>query len=294
MLSVLVCSINDELLRQVKQNIADTVGVPYELLVWDNKASNDGICNVYNRLANDAQYPLLLFVHEDVTFQTMNWGQKLVQKFGEDDAVGLIGVAGSRYKGKMYSGWYTSKKEMDMFNIIHTDGKHVNEMHNRPDSSTHYHDAVCIDGVFMMCRKAVWEQIHFDEQLLKGFHFYDIDFSVRAAAVTKVMVVTDVTMVHHTNGGDYGDRWVKEAFVYHAAKAKDLPVSVGDIPTGFELVLAACWLDWLKDKPVSISNRIEWVLRQQLWKHGSLWYAIAKFMLYRPTGLQYLHRLIKK
>ena len=80
MLSVLICSINGELLRQVKQNIAETVGVPYEILVWDNKASNDGICKVYNRLASDAQYPLLLFVHEDVTFETMNWGQKLAQK----------------------------------------------------------------------------------------------------------------------------------------------------------------------------------------------------------------------
>ncbi len=294
MLSVLICSINDELLREVKQSISDTVGVPYEILVWDNKASNDGICNVYNHLAKDAKYSLLLFVHEDVTFQTMNWGQKLVQKFEEDDAVGLVGVAGSRYKGKMYSGWYTSEREMDVFNIIHTDGKHVNEMHNRHDSSTHYHDAVCIDGVFMLCRKKVWEKIRFDEQLLKGFHFYDIDFSVRAAAVTKVMVVTDVTLVHHTLGGDYGSRWVKEAFIYHAAKEKDLPVSVGDIPVGFELLLAACWLDWLKDKPVSFSYRIQWILRQQLWKYISLWYAIAKFMLYRPTGLQYLHRLIKR
>lgn len=294
MLSVLICSVNDELLRQVKQNIAETVGVPHEILVWDNKASNDGICRVYNRLADDAQYSLLLFLHEDVTFQTINWGQKLVQKFEEDSAVGLIGVAGSRYKGKMYSGWYTSNKEIDLYNIIHTDGKQVNAMLNRADTSTHYHDAVCIDGVFMMCRKNVWEQIRFDEQLLKGFHFYDLDFSVRVAAVTKVLVVTDVTLVHHTNGGDYGSRWVNEAFIYHAAKENELPVSVGEIPAGFELQLAACWLDWLKDKPVSFSYRIQWVWRQQLWKYPSLWYAIAKFLFYRPTGLLYLHRLIKQ
>lgn len=294
MLSIIVCSINDVLFQQMKQSISETVGVPYEILVRNNTVSNDGICKVYNQLAKDATQPLLVFVHEDVTFNTMNWGKKLVEKFERDSAIGLIGVAGSRYKGNTYSGWYTGQKAIDAYTIIHANGQHVSEIHSSPDDSIHYHEVVCLDGVFLMCRKSLWNQIYFDEQLLKGFHFYDIDFSVRSAAVSKVLVVTDVALVHHTTGGDYGDRWIREAFIYHTSKSNELPVSIGEIPPGFELLLSKCWLDWLKDKPVSYKNRFLWILRQQLWKHASLWYSILKFMIYRPMRLQYLHQLFKK
>ena len=38
-----------------------------------------------------------------------------------------------------------------------------------------------LDGVFLATRKEVWKEIQFDEKLIKGFHGYDLDFTLRAA-----------------------------------------------------------------------------------------------------------------
>jgi len=77
MISIIICSVNTAFLEQVNKNITATIGVPYELLAWDNRDAKKGICEVYNWMASKAQYAYLCFVHEDILFETENWGQHL-------------------------------------------------------------------------------------------------------------------------------------------------------------------------------------------------------------------------
>lgn len=294
MLSIVVCSVNEELLAQLKESIAATIGIEYELLVWDNRRENLGLCEVYNRMAAHARFPFICFCHEDIVFQTPDWGPILLNLFEADEQVALIGIAGGKYKSTFLSGWYTGVGQLDYYNIIHeTNSKR--EVLYRPEKwEATEQQVVCIDGVFMTCRRAIWSEVRFNEPILKGFHFYDIDFSLRIAQAYKVVVTNKINLLHITQGGDYGDKWVNEAFVFHQQMSALLPSSIQPVDIrNIDLIIARNWLNRLMNEPVSWSNKIKWIIAQGLYKHIYLSYAIVKFLLYRPFGLKAIHRLLK-
>ena len=98
MISVLICSNNPGLLTQVTNNITTTIGTEFEILHFDNREPKKGLCEVYNELASCANFPYICFLHEDVLFQTHEWGKKLNEIFLQNENTGLIGIAGSKYK----------------------------------------------------------------------------------------------------------------------------------------------------------------------------------------------------
>ena len=81
MFSILVCSINDSFLENLKINIRETIGCNFEIFVWNNLAEQKPITEVYNLLASKAQYPYWCFIHEDIRFDTMNWAAYLLKAF---------------------------------------------------------------------------------------------------------------------------------------------------------------------------------------------------------------------
>jgi hypothetical protein len=156
-------------------------------------------------------------------------------------------------------------------------------------------EVVCIDGTFMCCSKSTWEKVRFNEEILSGFHFYDIDFSLRIAYYKKVIVTNKINIVHFTKGGNFGDKWVEHAFIFHNEFKNILPYSTSDINAkNADKDTPKYWLDWLKNQPVSFSNRVRWVSSQKLYLSIILWYSIIKFFLYRPLRLKYIHKIMKR
>ena len=194
MVSVIICSINKLLARQVEKNIDDTIGVPWELILIDNTEIKKGITRVYNEGAARARYDILCFVHEDVEFQTRNWGRLIQQYFDNDPQLGLVGVAGARYKGRAWSGWWTGIPSVDYCNIYSGNKFDTAERtYLNPDPNVKYYPAVVADGVFLCARKKAWQESKFNERLINGFHFYDIDFSFNIARKHKVAVTLEIT-----------------------------------------------------------------------------------------------------
>jgi glycosyltransferase involved in cell wall biosynthesis len=293
MISLAVCSINNIALQALKQNFDKNIGVEHEWLIWENKDARLGLCTVYNALAEKAKYQYICFVHEDVQIETPSWGRLLIDVC-EKDNVALIGVAGGKYKSNLFSGWYSGGKGMDYYAIIHR----VNGKDERIYAPVKWEkpeiEVATIDGVFMFCKKSIWAQTRFNSELLKGFHYYDIDFSLRVALLNKVVVTERLELIHHSTGGDFGDNWVNDTFVFHDALQKHLPFTVSaDVQKDIHVVAAKYWLDWLKNMNISMSNRIKWVQLQGLYKYEELWYSILKFMLYRPLALKRIHRFFK-
>jgi hypothetical protein len=163
-----------------------------------------------------------------------------------------------------------------------------------------FHPVVCIDGVFIACRREVWADILFDADRLKGFHFYDIDFSLRAARKHRVIVTMGIDLLHITQGGDYGNNWVEAAMHYHLTHADLLPAALEGLPlprplAKTELQIARIWLDRLKNERISFRNKIRWIVRQGLGQRIlSLWYPIFRFLVFRPLGLYRVQHLIKR
>jgi hypothetical protein len=293
MVSILVCSVRPYLYQQLAKNVKDTIGVEYEILFYDNRESNKGLCEVYNLLAADARYDLLCFVHEDIIFTTVNWGMVLARLFSNEN-VSVLGVAGSKYKSKTFSGWFTGLTELDCCNIVHQfpDG-HQETIFLQPTTGTVIDDVVCLDGVFICCTSKVWSDLRFDSENITGFHFYDIDFSIRAAKKNRVVVTYEIGMIHFTVGGDYGDRWVRSAFDYHLRNKDILPFTNQEVAPNTEVLLAKRNLDLLKSFAISWDNKFKWVWLQTLWRHPQCYYDIVKFFIYRPLGLQFVHNLFR-
>jgi hypothetical protein len=295
MLSVIICSVNERLLSDIKKNIASTIGIEYELLVWNNKRKGYGLCGVYNLMAAKAQYSYMCFLHEDIIFQTNDWGKIAIEILNQQENIGLVGVAGGQYKGRYLSGWFSGIAEMDRYHILHKSGQRIETLSNSKDWPTPESRVVCIDGVFMCVKKVVWAKFKFNEQLLKGFHFYDLDFSLRVSKLYNVVVTTRIEIVHLTRGGDFGDKWVGEAFLFHSEHSKDLPRSLKEVNiASSEFIIAKTWLDRLKTEDISIDNKIKWIKSQQLYKHKMLWWSILKFLIYKPLGGISVHNFFKK
>ena len=295
MISIVICSINQHFLSQVKENISSTIGVEYELLIWDNLQDSKGICEVYNTMAKQARFEYICFLHEDILFETMNWGHKISSIFLNQPDIGVIGVAGSKYKSGYLSGWYSGVKELDCANIVHRYSWGDEHVLLTPCPDSDLEEVVCIDGVFICCRKKIWEQVGFDQEHLNGFHFYDIDFSTKAASLCKVAVSFDVLITHITKGGDFGDSWVKIAMDYHKLQEKKLPVYInGQASLGVDKQIIKSWLDVLKNYRISWGNKFKWLFIQKLFLKPRLYYSILKFLLYKPLGLRYIHKSVKQ
>ncbi|GAA4334370.1 hypothetical protein GCM10023149_41700 [Mucilaginibacter gynuensis] len=225
MISIIISSVDNVQLNQVTKNIEDTIGVPYEIIATDNSLGEKGICEVYNTAALKAKYDILCFIHEDIIIRSVGWGNKLVQSFAKNPEVGLIGVIGGSYKPLSPSIWSGSGIANEYSNLIQ-----VHKYSNKP--SVHFNRnprneelsyVACVDGVWLSTTKEVFAKYKFDEHLLKGFHLYDIDYSLTVGQHYKVAVTYDI-LVEHLSEGNYSRGWMLDHIKLHKKWGSYLPV----------------------------------------------------------------------
>lgn len=172
MISIIICSRGAEYCTNVKANILNTIGIPFEIIVVDNAANKYSITQAYNNGASKAIYSYLCFVHEDVIFHDQDWGKKVIDHFDGDPEIGLIGIAGGSYKSLAPSSWFPLVKLEPEFPIHQRLIQHfgnqvvlenVNPFHENRSR------VACIDGVWFCCRRQIWDKVKFDETI-QGFH----------------------------------------------------------------------------------------------------------------------------
>jgi hypothetical protein len=231
MISIIICSVNPVFLSNVSKNIAETIGTPFEIIAVDNSKDSKGICAVYNKAASKAKYPFLCFMHEDISIDTMNWG-KLVCEHLSGERSGLLGVAGGDTKSMAPSSWSIPviSNEINLW-------QHYKFNERLPERILCTNGAfegnkkkvVTLDGVWLCTKKEVFQQFIFDEKMLKGFHGYDIDYSLQVGTKYNVYVVFDI-VIHHYSQGTPDRKWVDSAIAVSRKWKSRLPVSVYDLP----------------------------------------------------------------
>lgn len=283
MISVIICSINKGFALQVKKSIEATIGVTWESIVIDNTEFPQSLTQVYNIGASRSKYDLLCFMHEDIIFQTQNWGTKLLEYFANDNSLGLVGVAGSKYKSKTPAGWYSSLAELDCCNITHINTENEEQkIYFNPLPGSLIQPVVVLDGVFLCCPKKVWQDVKFDDILLKNFHLYDIDFSVRVAGKYKVIVTFEIDILHITKGGHYGNKWLEETLLWHKERKAALPAYIPGLDLKIKKVekrILKTWLIRLKHENISLTNKLQWLYDIQIWKQAQAWPYVILFLL---------------
>ncbi|KQB99322.1 glycosyltransferase [Pedobacter sp. Hv1] len=234
MISIIIASVDPNFLVNVTANITQTIGVEFEVIGIANGDGKMGICEVYNKGFAQAKYDILCFMHEDLLMKSENWGEIVIDIFKTNPAFGLIGIAGGQYKSVAPSSWYCYENEAPEllnYNLVQRykyTNKATNRIYANPTESKLI-EVASIDGVWFCCTRAAINSYAFDQELLKGFHGYDLDFSLGLGQKYKVGVTFDILIEHFSEG--YTDRnWLSEILKIHAKWNAILPINITNLP----------------------------------------------------------------
>lgn len=226
MISIIICSRTQSINSDLFENIKDTIGSDYELIVIDNSKNTYSIFEAYNLGIEKSAGEYLCFMHDDILFHTKGWGDVIQHIFRENIKVGLIGVAGAKIKTRMPSGWWNCPNEYKEINIIqHTENNKIEKWkYGFKDGSIS--EVVAIDGVFMVMKKKI--NIFFNTEL-KGFHNYDLNISFECKNKGHKIVVTNEILLEHFSNGNTDKSWYESVMNVHKFYFKNLPLIIEGI-----------------------------------------------------------------
>lgn len=225
MISIIISTYQPELLEALKINIEQTVGVPYEIIAVENPRLM-GICEAYNIGGKKAKFPYLCFSHEDVIFNTTNWGNNVIDHFLKNEKLGIIGIAGSAYKPYALSGWLSvwggKMVKMNFYEGVKNSTEQRLISTNQNDEIMQR--VVTLDGCFLCTKKSIFSSIKFDQETFKNYHCYDIDYTLSVCQSYEAAVIYDVLITHLSSGG-YNKKWLDETVKLHQKWDYKLPYS---------------------------------------------------------------------
>jgi glycosyltransferase involved in cell wall biosynthesis len=221
MISIIICSRTQKISSDLSENIKNTVGCEYELIVVDNSENHYSIFEAYNLGIDKSKGAYLCFIHDDILFHTKGWGNVIQGIFDNDQQIGLIGVAGTKIKTKMPSAWWDCPENQYVINIIqHYDHKEKLFL-NYGFVNTEDIEVAAIDGVFMAMRKE--SRIRFDNTM-KGFHNYDLNISFEYKNYGYKVVVSNKILIEHFSPGVTDEKWIRATYKIHNLYRKKLPL----------------------------------------------------------------------
>ena len=216
MLSIIISSYQPHYFSALEKNIAETIGIPYEIVKIDNPGLM-GICEAYNKGASEAKFDYLLFMHEDVEFQTKNWGTILLENLKQEKA-GIIGVLGSDYVPNVPFAWWDLYENNFSHYTQYEKNKLIGDYNLNSDKNVYV-----IDGVFMAVKKSVYNRFKFNENI-SGFHAYDIQFSLNVADEFQNIVTSKIKIAHFSYAVNTLDKnWLNN--LIHTRKLYRIPQS---------------------------------------------------------------------
>jgi len=222
MISIVICSRTPKISDNLLLNIAETIGVEYELIVIDNYDNKYSIFQAYNIGLDKSNAQIVCFLHDDIHLNTQNWGQILIKIFDENNDIGLIGIAGTKSKTKMPSAWWECPDEDLYMNINQYLRNGKKEHWYKGFENNDFEDVVAVDGVFMVAKKD--NSISFSNQLT-GFHNYDLNLSFEYLKNGYRIVATKTILLDHLSIGVLNESWYRSTLKLHKMYEDFLPLN---------------------------------------------------------------------
>ncbi len=229
MVSIIICSKNKKISDELNENIENTIGIEYELIIINNSQNNHSISSAYNIGVSKAKYEILCFMHDDILFHTIDWGKKVLKHF-ENQETGLIGNVGTHFLPDSPTGWYQS-----MLNSGGTYQRFVKKNDIRKELIQYHNffksmksiEAVAVDGMWFCMRKEIFDIVSFDEIRFNGFHCYDLDICLQVRKHNyKVIIISDI-LIEHFSRGHFTMEWVKQTELLYDKWKDMLPQIAG-------------------------------------------------------------------
>jgi hypothetical protein len=221
MISIIICGRDKDITPALSNNIQTTIGVEYEIIVIDNSKHTYSIFAAYNKGVALSQYEIVCFMHDDIIFESFDWGSIVINQFKQTN-VGAVGVAGSPYYASLPGGWWSGGLICQ-----HISGQ-KDYTYARPINNGL--PVVVVDGLWFCIRKELFMTISFDETRFKGFHYYDVDISLQIQhAGYDILSLYNITIKH--SSGKLDSIWLQNALILQEKWAKHLPFSVLKLST---------------------------------------------------------------
>lgn len=281
MLSLIICSREKDVSPSLRSNIAKKIGADYELIVINNFENKLSIFEAYNLGIEKSNGEFLVFLHDDILFNTEKWGQKINEIFYTHPRLDLLGVAGSKIKTRMPSTWWANDVHIRM--IQHHKQGWPTEYKNSGFEGHNLIDVAVIDGVLMILRKD--DNIRLNEEM-EGFHNYDMDLSLLVHKKGRRICVTNLIEIEHFSGGTINKDWFKSASRFHYLNSKKLPIIINTQLTNREL----------KIKEFSIGASFVMGLLDYNLKREALywWFELIKMKLFAKFHIRFIRKFLNK
>ena len=89
-----------------------------EILPYVNNGEYS-LTEIYNKGLKEASSDIIVFCHDDIIFETKNWGDKLIKQFSKNPEYSILGVAGTNH---MINGMWWEIRNAMHGTVKHTDG----------------------------------------------------------------------------------------------------------------------------------------------------------------------------
>ncbi len=186
------------------KHIKETSGIHKDLEVIQYINNGEySLTELYNKSLKETTNKIVVFCHDDIIFETKNWGKRLLKSFEKFTDYAILGIAGSRELPSSGMWWENTQHMYGQVYHKHNGKRWLSKYSIKKNNFID--NVVIVDGLFFAVDK---EKIKtgFDETI-KGFHFYDVDFSFRNYIEgAKVGVMSDID-VTHLSIGQTNEQW---------------------------------------------------------------------------------------
>lgn len=211
--------------QRFEEHVKSTCGLKKNLTIIKYVNMNQySLTELYNKgldeVKDSGRNDIVVFSHNDILFETYNWGYKLLGLFNNGD-YHIIGLAGSTEMPS--SGrWWDDRSTMRGI-VKHTNGFDV--WTSTYSSPTRFiQDTVLVDGLFFAVDPDEIESRFLEE--FKGFHFYEISFCIENwLDGCNIGVTTDI-LVLHQSVGETNNQWEQNRIQFIEKYNNELPIII--------------------------------------------------------------------
>jgi hypothetical protein len=208
---------------ELQEYFKKSCGVKNVQVIEKVNPNGKSLTEVYNEILNESEHDIVVLCHDDIYFDTNNWGFKLLKHF-EKTEFGILGMAGTTDLSETGQWWVTIKKQnmVGIVNHEHEGKKWESKYSNNSGNSVI--ETVIIDGLFIGINKKIIKK-RFNEDF-KGFHFYDLTFSFENFIEgVKIGVITNIRVTHKSIGMT-NESWEHNRKQFVETYSNNLPAKV--------------------------------------------------------------------
>ena len=196
-----------------------TCGIKNVEVIQKVNNGEKSLSQVYNEIIDESTNDIIIFCHDDLEFDTSNWGKRIIKHFVKSD-FGILGVAGTTEIPKSGMWWEDKRKMIGIVNHKH-EGKKWESKYSKSWGDD-ISESCIVDGLFIAIDKTKIKE-RFDESV-EGFHFYDVYFSVKNfLGGVKIGVIFNVRLTH-LSIGQTNESWEEKRQVFSTEYEDKLPL----------------------------------------------------------------------